>query len=178
MPLRTLLPGAALDAPCPGYGRTAVCKTVARTDAQHRLREMMPLRTLLPGAALDAPCLGYGFTAVCGAVARTDAQHRLREMMPLRTLLPGAALDAPCPGYGRTAVCKTVARTDAQHRLRENHRAVLFRSPGKASAATRVFSALTCCASRPANAPAAGQSLRLQSAPAATSPPRLHRSAR
>ncbi|WP_211047149.1 hypothetical protein, partial [Klebsiella michiganensis] len=32
-------PGAALDAPCPGYGFTAVCQTVARTDAQHRLRE-------------------------------------------------------------------------------------------------------------------------------------------
>ncbi|WP_223227006.1 hypothetical protein, partial [Klebsiella michiganensis] len=27
------LPGAALDAPCPGYGFTAVCQTVARTDA-------------------------------------------------------------------------------------------------------------------------------------------------
>ena len=34
-----LLPGAALIAPCPGYGLPAVCEPVARTDAQHRLRE-------------------------------------------------------------------------------------------------------------------------------------------
>ncbi|GKQ22964.1 hypothetical protein NUBL17187_07600 [Klebsiella michiganensis] len=38
-PLCARPPGAALDAPCPGYGFTAVCQTVARTDAQHRLRE-------------------------------------------------------------------------------------------------------------------------------------------
>ena len=35
-----LLPGAALNAPCPGYRFPAVCEPVARTDAQHRLREM------------------------------------------------------------------------------------------------------------------------------------------
>ncbi|STR65145.1 Uncharacterised protein [Klebsiella michiganensis] len=35
-----LLPGAALIAPCPGYKVPAVCEPVARTDAQHRLREM------------------------------------------------------------------------------------------------------------------------------------------
>ncbi|EPS5423502.1 hypothetical protein ACVE5V_002940, partial [Klebsiella michiganensis] len=61
----------------------AFCGPAARTDAQHRLREIQPLCAMLPGAALDAPCPGYGFTAVCGPVARIDAQHRLREMMPL-----------------------------------------------------------------------------------------------
>ncbi len=35
----TLLPGAALSA-CPGYRFTAICHPVARTDAQHRLREI------------------------------------------------------------------------------------------------------------------------------------------
>ena len=32
-------PGAALNAPCPGYRFIAICGPVARTDAQHRLRE-------------------------------------------------------------------------------------------------------------------------------------------
>ncbi len=35
-----LLPGAELIAPCPGYRVPDVCEPVARTDAQHRLREM------------------------------------------------------------------------------------------------------------------------------------------
>ncbi|STV70357.1 Uncharacterised protein [Klebsiella michiganensis] len=39
---------------------------VARTDAQHRLREIRPLCTVLPRAARCA-CPGYGFTAVCGS---------------------------------------------------------------------------------------------------------------
>ncbi|MFR0684974.1 MAG: hypothetical protein ACLSIS_15750, partial [Klebsiella michiganensis] len=43
-----LLPGAALNAPCPGYKVPAVCEPVARTDAQHRLREIQPLCALLP----------------------------------------------------------------------------------------------------------------------------------
>ena len=38
-------------APCPGYGVSVVCGPVARTDAQHRLREIQPHRTPLPGAA-------------------------------------------------------------------------------------------------------------------------------
>ena len=75
-----LLPGAALNAPCPGYGLPAVCEPVARTDAQHRLREIQPLCALLPGAELIAPCPGYRVPDVCEPVARTDAQHRLREM--------------------------------------------------------------------------------------------------
>ncbi|HIH4342023.1 TPA: hypothetical protein ACYSA2_005563, partial [Klebsiella oxytoca] len=40
-------PGAALNAPCPGYGFTAVCNLVARTDAQHRLRGVQRLCSLL-----------------------------------------------------------------------------------------------------------------------------------
>ncbi|MDU5616802.1 MAG: hypothetical protein E6054_05690, partial [Klebsiella michiganensis] len=76
MPNCALLPGAAQSA-CPGYRSTAVCHTVARTDAQHRLREIMPHCALLPGAAQSA-CPGYRSTAVCHTVARTDAQHRLR----------------------------------------------------------------------------------------------------
>ncbi|AWF34727.1 hypothetical protein CSC17_5609 [Klebsiella oxytoca] len=48
MPHCTLLPGAAQSA-CPGYGFTAICHPVARTDAQHRLREIMPRYILLPG---------------------------------------------------------------------------------------------------------------------------------
>ncbi|WP_204370922.1 hypothetical protein, partial [Klebsiella michiganensis] len=55
--------GAALNAPCPGYGFPPVCGPVARTDTQHRLREIIPLCALFPGAALNAPCPGYGFTA-------------------------------------------------------------------------------------------------------------------
>ncbi|CAH5069628.1 hypothetical protein AI2623V1_2270 [Klebsiella oxytoca] len=80
-------PGAAQSA-CPGYRFTAICHPVARTDAQHRLREIMLHCTLLPGAAQSA-CPGYRFTAICHPVARTDAQHRLREIMPRCTLLPG-----------------------------------------------------------------------------------------
>ncbi len=106
-------PGGGASA-CPGYRSTAVCHTVARTDAQHRLRGIMPNCALLPGAAQSA-CPGYRSTAVCHTVARTDAQHRLREIMPHCALLPGAAQSA-CPGYRSTAVCHTVARTDAQHR--------------------------------------------------------------
>ncbi|EOW0911349.1 hypothetical protein ACN2GQ_004981, partial [Klebsiella oxytoca] len=34
-------PGAALNAPCPGYRFITVCGPVARTDAQHRLREIL-----------------------------------------------------------------------------------------------------------------------------------------
>ncbi len=62
----SLLPGAAPDAPCPGYRFIAVCGAVARTDAQHRLREIQPLCALLPGAAPDAPCPGYRFIAPGG----------------------------------------------------------------------------------------------------------------
>ena len=36
-----LLPGAALIAPCPGYRVPAVCEPVARTDAQHHLRDVI-----------------------------------------------------------------------------------------------------------------------------------------
>ena len=81
-----LLPGAALNAPCPGYRFIADCSVVARTDALHRLRGIQPISSLqgvfcalLPGAELNAPCPGYRFIADCSAVARTDAQHRLRE---------------------------------------------------------------------------------------------------
>ena len=35
-----LLPGAALNASCPGYRLADGGEPVARTDAQHRLREM------------------------------------------------------------------------------------------------------------------------------------------
>ncbi|MBW5960803.1 hypothetical protein DN619_08595 [Klebsiella michiganensis] len=40
MPLRGFVPGAALDAPCPGYRFVRSAGLAARTDAQHRLREM------------------------------------------------------------------------------------------------------------------------------------------
>ncbi|AWF50883.1 hypothetical protein CSC12_2716 [Klebsiella michiganensis] len=48
MLLCALLPGAAQSA-CPGYRLTAVRGPVARTDAQHRLREIQLLCALLPG---------------------------------------------------------------------------------------------------------------------------------
>ena len=67
-------PGGGASA-CPGYRSTAVCHTVARTDAQHRLREIMPHCTLLPGAAQSA-CPGYRSTAVCEPVARGRAAIR------------------------------------------------------------------------------------------------------
>ncbi|WP_185953432.1 hypothetical protein, partial [Klebsiella oxytoca] len=87
---QALLPGAALNTPCPGYRFTTVCGPVAHTIHRH----------------LRAP-----FTAVCCWVARTDAQHRLREILPHCAPLPGAALNAPCPGYRFTAVCKPVTPT-------------------------------------------------------------------
>ena len=88
-------PGAARNAPCPGYRFSAVCGPVARTDAQHRLRETLPLRARLPGAARNAPCPGYGFSAVCGPVARTDAQHRLRDRSLTPAASPPASSTAP-----------------------------------------------------------------------------------
>ncbi|WP_316425574.1 hypothetical protein, partial [Klebsiella oxytoca] len=63
---------------------------VARTDAQHRLREILPLCALLPGRR-DTPARAMGSPLSAGLVARTDAQHRLRETLPLCALLPGAA---------------------------------------------------------------------------------------
>ena len=90
-------PGGGASA-CPGYRSTAVCHTVARTNAQHRLRGIMPHCALLPGAAQSA-CPGYRSTAVCHTVARTDAQHRLREIMPHCALLPEAA-QAPARATG------------------------------------------------------------------------------
>ncbi len=51
-------PGGGASA-CPGYRSTAVCHTVARTDAQHHLREIMPHCALLPGAA-QAPARATG----------------------------------------------------------------------------------------------------------------------
>ncbi|MBA7933221.1 hypothetical protein HV127_18550 [Klebsiella sp. RHBSTW-00215] len=44
--------------------RTTGCDLVARTDAQHRLREMVLFCAMLPGAAQGA-CPGYGSTTVC-----------------------------------------------------------------------------------------------------------------
>ncbi|WP_227629838.1 hypothetical protein, partial [Klebsiella oxytoca] len=60
---------------------TAVCCWVARTDAQHRLREILPHCAPLTGAALNAPCPGYRFTAVCKPVTPT-IHHRLRTGSP------------------------------------------------------------------------------------------------
>ncbi|MDM4275661.1 hypothetical protein, partial [Klebsiella oxytoca] len=48
----------------PGLQVNSRLLAVARTDAQHRLREIMPLCALLPGAAQGA-CPGYRLTAVC-----------------------------------------------------------------------------------------------------------------
>ncbi|WP_234643129.1 hypothetical protein [Klebsiella michiganensis] len=41
MPLRGFIPGAALDALCPGYRFVRSAGLAAWTDAQHRLREML-----------------------------------------------------------------------------------------------------------------------------------------
>ncbi|WP_316425563.1 hypothetical protein, partial [Klebsiella oxytoca] len=46
MPLRGFIPGAALDAPCPGYRFVRSAGLAVRTDAQHRLREMVPERKI------------------------------------------------------------------------------------------------------------------------------------
>ncbi|CAH4953258.1 hypothetical protein AI2623V1_0203 [Klebsiella oxytoca] len=61
-------------APCPGYRFSIVCGPVARTDAQHRLREIQPHRTQLPGAAQSAlpglqvqHCLRAGSPDRCAA---------------------------------------------------------------------------------------------------------------
>ena len=50
-----LLPGAARNAPCPGYRFTAICGSVARTDAQHRLRDRSLTPTVSPPAPSTAP---------------------------------------------------------------------------------------------------------------------------
>ena len=130
VPPCALLPGAALNAPCPGYRFTAVCGPVAPW-----------------------------FTAFCGSVARTDAQHRLRELCHPARCSRGRRLTRLARATGSPPSAGLVARVRRQPQ------------PG--------FSpALTCCASRPANAPAAGQSPDLQNAPAVISPPRLPRSPR
>ncbi|MDU4542746.1 MAG: hypothetical protein E6Y55_17005, partial [Klebsiella michiganensis] len=49
----SVFPGAAQSA-LPGLRVRAACVWVTRTDAQHRLREMMPSCALLPGAAQSA----------------------------------------------------------------------------------------------------------------------------
>ncbi|MFQ7456620.1 MAG: hypothetical protein ACLROR_09450, partial [Klebsiella michiganensis] len=67
-PLFARLPGAALDAPCPGYGFTAVCQTVARTDAPASPPGNSTSLRSAPGAALDAPCPGYRVPDVCEPV--------------------------------------------------------------------------------------------------------------
>ena len=49
------VPGAALNAPCPDYRFIAVCGPVARTDAQHRLRDRSLTPTVSPPAPSTAP---------------------------------------------------------------------------------------------------------------------------
>ncbi|MDO9685792.1 hypothetical protein, partial [Klebsiella oxytoca] len=75
--LCALLPGAALDAPCPGYGFTAVCNLVARTDAQHRLRGVQRLCSLL------------GYSARCSRGRRSTRLARATGSPPFAGQKPG-----------------------------------------------------------------------------------------
>ncbi|MFM0932430.1 hypothetical protein, partial [Klebsiella oxytoca] len=47
-------PGGGAKRLARATGVSVVCGLVARTDAQHRLREIVPLCALLPGAAQSA----------------------------------------------------------------------------------------------------------------------------
>ena len=77
-----LFPGAALNAPCPGYRFTAVRDPVARADAQHRLRGIQPLCSLqgvicamLPGGGAQRalPGLQVHRRLQCGSPDRCAA---------------------------------------------------------------------------------------------------------
>jgi hypothetical protein len=57
----------------PGYRFPTVCGLVARTDAQHRLREIQPLCGLLPGRRLTRLARATGSPPSAEPVARTDA---------------------------------------------------------------------------------------------------------
>ena len=100
----TSLPGAAPEAPCPGYRFTAVCGQVAGTGSARRPRDGARPEDILrfiPRWRLS-PYRGDGFTAVCDQVARTGAARRLREgpgslvavaFMQLHTVAPIALGD-------------------------------------------------------------------------------------
>ena len=72
---------------------------VARTDAQHRLRENSATSCTLPPGAAQSACPGYGTADRRGCVARTDAQHHLRESSATFCTLPPGAAQSACPGY-------------------------------------------------------------------------------
>ena len=87
-------PGGGRVAPARATGSPPSAGLVARTDAQHRLREILPLCALLPGGAMRL-ARATGSPPSAGLVARTDAQHRLREILPLCALLRGGAMRLP-----------------------------------------------------------------------------------
>ncbi|MBZ7588070.1 hypothetical protein FML14_05245 [Klebsiella oxytoca] len=94
MPLCALLPGAAQSA-CPGYRLTALCDPVARTDAQHRLRE-----TLSSTGSDSLP--GGGAKRLPG----------LQVNSPLRSRSPGKAF-TPRPGKMSEEIFKSHPRAVA-----------------------------------------------------------------
>ncbi len=107
-PLCALFPGAALNAPCPGYGFPARCKSGSPDKMRSIASGKLSHSALFSrGRRLTRLARATGLQLVAGPVARTDAQHRLREITPLCALFPGAALNAPCPGYGFTARCRS-----------------------------------------------------------------------
>ena len=120
-PMRPVVssPGAAQSA-LPGLRVHRRLRAVARTDAQHRLREIIsnaPCGELPGGGASALP--GLRVHRRLRAVARTDAQHRLREIIS----------NAPCgelPGGG----AKRLARATGSSPSASG-------SPDKASAAIR-----------------------------------------
>ena len=83
-------------APCPGYRFSIVCGQVARTDAQHRLREFQPHRTPLPGAAQSAlpglliqRCLRAGSPDRCAASPRGNSAAPHTAPGAAQSALPG-----------------------------------------------------------------------------------------
>ncbi|QZG75795.1 hypothetical protein Km24235_2652 [Klebsiella michiganensis] len=113
-------PGAAQSA-LPGLRVHRRLRAVARTDAQHRLRETISSADYgdLPGGGAKRLARATG-SSPSASGSPDKASAAIREPYPMRPVAssPGAAQSA-LPGLRVHRRLRAVARTDAQHRLRE-----------------------------------------------------------
>ncbi|HBM3021671.1 TPA: hypothetical protein LVM04_001445 [Klebsiella michiganensis] len=135
VPRCALLPGAALDAPCPGYGCATVCGPVARIDAQHRLRGNGATLRSAPGGG-------------AGRLPGLRVRHRLRSGSPDRCAAspPGKWCHAALCSRGRrlTHLARaTGIQPSAVARVRHKPR------PGECAHRLRAGSPDRCAASPP-----------------------------